>query len=116
MATRGDLVRKILKALGVWASGQDLPPEDYNAVNLELPTRLVALSKADIYTVPDIENPPDEAVDALADYLAGKFVKTFGLTGPEAAQVSQDMAMAERDLRRLRVMDPTGSPMRAHYF
>lgn len=116
MAGRGDLVRKILEALGVAQSGQDLPPEDYNRVNLNLPTLLLATSKADVYTVPSPENIPDEAVDDLADYLAGRFIKVFGLVGEDATQVEKDALKAERALRRLRVMGTTGSRQRAEYF
>lgn len=116
MASRGDLVRKTLKALGVWQAGQDLPPEDYNAVNLELPTRLLAMSKADIYTVPSVDNIPDEAVDAIADYLADRYVKTFGIGAEEAAQIKVDAQQAERSLRYLRVMNTTGSRQTAEYF
>jgi hypothetical protein len=116
MASRADLVRKILKALGVWQAGQDLPPEDYKAVDQELPTRLLAMSKAGIYTA-TVTNIPDEAVDAIADYLAERYSKDFGIVaGDELVQLKTDAARAEGDLRFLNTMRPTYARNRPEYF
>ena len=115
MASRSDLVRKILKALGVYQAGQELPPEDYRAVDQELPTRLLAMSKADVYTA-TVTNIPDEAVDAIADYLAEKYSKTFGITGEELIQLRADADRAEASLRYLRTNKPTYARVRGEYF
>lgn len=115
MATALDLTRKILKQLGVWQAGQDLPPEDVSAVMDELPSRLLAMSRLHIYDT-SAEYIADEAVDMVADYLANKYAGAFGITGDELAKVEVRGDRAERDLRYLRSMGPTYAPVRAEYF
>src|SRR5215213_11056855 len=100
MATRRQLIRKVLKNLGVYQAGQDLSPEDYSAVDEELPTILLSMSKQDIYTA-EVDDIPDEAVDDIADWIAARVTKTFGLAAEELAVVRTDAAAAETRLRYL---------------
>jgi hypothetical protein len=116
MATRAALVRSILKELGCWQSGQDLAPEDFRAIDEELPYRMAAMAKAEIYTVDDLEHIPDEALSEIARYMAGEFSQTFGISDTELASVQQNAGLAERALRFQRTRRPTYSRMRAEYF
>jgi len=116
MATRAMLVREILKELGVWQAGQDLPPEDYRAVDEALPFRLLAMAKAEVYTVDTPEVIPDEALTEIARYMAGEFAQTFGLAEAELASVSQNAGLAEQALRFHRTRRPTFQRQRAEYF
>lgn len=117
MATRAFLVREILKELGVWQAGQDLPPEDYRIVDEALPFRLAALAKARIYAVDDLDTyVPDEAVTELARYMAGEMAQIFGISENELAKVQQNAALAEQALRFHRTRLPTYTRMRPEYF
>lgn len=116
MASRHTLVRQICKILGVYQAGQDLSAEDYRAVDEELPYHLLALSRTDVFDAPSVDEIPDEAVTALARYLAEKYISAFGLVGEERARIEADAQMAERDLRYLRTMKPTYAPVRGYYF
>jgi hypothetical protein len=116
MATRAALVREILKELGVWQAGQDLPPEDYRAVDEALPFRLLAMAKADIYTVDTPAVIPDEALSEIARYMAGEFAQTFGLSADELASVSSNAGLAEQALRYQRTRRPTYARQRVEYF
>lgn len=115
MASRHILVRQILKILGGYQAGQDLPAEDYQAVNEELPFHLLAMDKADVYSVPDPEHIPDEAVVKLSQYLAQFYITTFGLVAEERQKVENDALTAERDLRYQRTNKPTYSVMRGEF-
>jgi hypothetical protein len=122
MASRNDLVRKILKILGSWQAGQELSPEDYRAVDEELPTRLLAMSEADIYQA-SVGNIPDEAVDAIAAYLAVGYIPQFGLAGEEADRVRQACfgdGVNDRGaigaLKYLNTMRPTYSVIPGQFF
>lgn len=113
MATRAALVRAILKELGVWQSGQDLPPEDYRAVDEELNYKLLAMGKARIYSVDTPDEVPDEAVSELARYLAGEYAQVFGLADTELATVQANQTAAESALRFQRTRLPTYSIQRS---
>lgn len=115
MATRQLLVRKIAKNLGVYQGGQDLSPEDYSAIDEELPTLLLSMSRQDIYQV-TADVIPDEAIDDIADWVAGRTTKTFGLAGQELEIVRADAAAAEMRLRYLNTMKPTYSRVSGEYF
>ena len=116
MATKALLIREILKELGVWETGQDLPPEDYRVVEESLPFRLLAMARAQVYTVDDIEQIPDDAVMEIARYMAGEYAVPFGLQADELAAAQQGQEAAEGALRFLRARGPTYSTMRADYF
>lgn len=115
MASRTDLVRKIMKQMGTWQVGQDLPPEDYRSIDEELPTRLLAMSKAKIYNA-TVDYIPDEAADAIAAYLASRMGVSHGVVGEELVAVQAEGLRAEAELRDLNKMDPTYSRARAEYF
>lgn len=115
MASRAQLVRMILKELGVYQAGQDLPAEDYAAVNEDLPMHLLAMTRAHIYTA-SVDNIPDEAAPNIAKYLAKEFVQTFGIAGEEKAEIRQAAGEAEMALRYLRTMGPTYSVLPGTYF
>lgn len=117
MATRAYLVRETLKELGVYQSGQDLPPEDYRTVDEALEFKLQAMAKAQVYTVDDVDTDvPDEAVSELAKYLAGEFSQTFGLGDTELQLVLKNAGLAEQALRFQRTRGPTYVTQRADYF
>jgi hypothetical protein len=117
MATRAYLVREILKELGSWQSGQDLPPEDFRIVDESLPFKLEAMAKARVYSVDDLDSDvPDEAVSELARYLANEYAQVFGIAEGELAKVQANAGLAERSLRFQRTRTPTYSRMRADYF
>ena len=116
MATKAFLIGQILNLLGVWETGQDLSPEDYRKVEESLPHHLLAMARANIYTVDDIDNVPDDAVTEVARYLQGEYCITFGLEGEELQVASAAQAAAEQALRFLRTRGPTYVRMRAEYF
>jgi hypothetical protein len=107
MAVRAALVREILKELGVYQAGQDLPPEDYRAVDESLNYRLLAMAKARIYSLDSPDVIPDEALTEIARYMAGEYAQVFGLSDTELATVTQNAALAEQALRFQRTRLPT---------
>jgi len=113
MATRAALIRSILKELGVYQAGQDLPPEDYRAVDEELNFKLLAMAKMRIYAVDTPDEIPDEAVSELARYLAGEYAQIFGLSDTELATVQANQDAAELALRFHRTRRPTYSIQRS---
>ena len=114
--TRAELITRTLKVLGVWQAGQDLPPEDYHAIDEDLDSHLAAMARADVYTVDDANNIPDEAMTEIANYLANEFAPVFGIAGEELAQLQQRAALADRALRYQRILPPTYETMQADYF
>jgi hypothetical protein len=117
MATRDFLVREILKKLGVYQAGQDLPAEDYRTVDESLEQQLAAMAKLHVYVVDDVDvDVPDEAVPDLASYLAGEYAITFGLADTELQIVQANAGRSEGALRFHRTRGPTYSRMRAEYF
>ena len=117
MATRAYLVQETLKELGVYQSGQDLPPEDYRVVDESLEQKLQAMAKAQVYTVDDVNSyVPDEAVSEIARYLAGEYAQVFGLADRELQVVRENAALADAALRFQRTRGPTYVSMRAYYF
>lgn len=117
MANRAYLVREILKELGVYQTGQDLPPEDYRVVDESLPFKLLAMAKAHVYTVDDVDSDiPDEAVSEIARYIAGEYTQVFGLADTELANVQRNQATAEMALRFQRTRGPTYVRQRGEYF
>ena len=116
MATRAELIERVLKNLGVWQAGQDLPPEDYRVVDEDLERHLAAMAKADVYIVDDANNVPDEALTEIANYLANEYAAVFGIAGEELADVRQRAALADRALRYHRVTPPTYQLQQAEYF
>lgn len=115
MAARAELIARVLKNLGVWQAGQDLPPEDYRAVDEDLERHLSAMAKTDVYVVEDADNIPDEAFTEIANYLAGEYAVIFGLAGEELATVKQQAALADKALRYHRVTAPSYQVMQADY-
>lgn len=116
MATEAQLIGEILVELGVYQAGQDLPPEDYRVVERRLPFSIATLHSENIYSLDDLANIPDEALEPLAQYLAGRFVQAFGLTGAERSAILEQQAAAEKELRFLKTMPYTGARQRAEYF
>jgi hypothetical protein len=113
MASRAALVREILKELGVYQAGQDLPPEDYRAVDESLNFRVLAMSKARIYSLDTPDFIPDEALTEIARYMAGEYAQIFGLASEELAAVKENAALAEGALRFQRTRLPTYSIQRS---
>lgn len=116
MATRAELISRVMKNLGVWQAGQDLPPEDYSAIDEDLDRTLAAMGKADIYQVEDQENINDEAFTEIAAYLALEYAGVFGVAGEELAELKQRAALAEQALRYQRAMGPTYQVQPVNYF
>lgn len=104
-----------MKQMGTWQTGQDLPAEDYRAIDEELPTRLLAMSKAKIYNA-SVDYLPDEAVDAIAAYQAAQMATSNGIVGEDLIALQAEGIRAEALLRDLQKMDPTYSRARAEYF
>lgn len=113
MATRAALIREILKELGVYQSGQDLPPEDYRAVDESLNFKFASMASARIYPVDTPDEVPDNAVSEIARYMAGEYAQVFGLAENELATVKENAALAEGALRFLRTRTPTYAPQRS---
>jgi hypothetical protein len=113
MATRAALIREILKELGVYQAGQDLPPEDYRVVDEGLNYRILAMAKARIYSVDTPDVIPDEALTEIARYMAGEYTQIFGLASEELASVRENAALAEQALRFHRTRLPTYSIQRS---
>ena len=116
MATKAFLIGQILNNLGIWETGQDLPPEDYRKVEESLPHVLLSMAREQIYTVDDIDNIPDDAVMQLARYCAGEYCIAFGLAGEKLQVASAAQASAEQALRFMRTRGPTFVRQRAEYF
>ena len=117
MATRAYLVRSILHELGLWQTGQDLPPEDYQAVDEDLEYLLEAMARAEVYAVDDVDSDvPDAAVTELARYLAGEYLQKMGVSGEEAQKIERRAGLAEGALRFQRTRRPSYVPMRSEYF
>lgn len=116
MATRADLISRVLRNLGVWQAGQDLPPEDYRAVDEDLDRTLAAMSKANVYVIEDSSSIPDEAFTEIAAYVANEYTSVFGIAGEELADLMRKAALAEQALRYQRVAGPTFQPMAVDYF
>lgn len=116
MASRVWLIKEILGILGVNQAGQDLSPEDYERVNNSLDNHLLAMSADRIYSVPDSNNLPDYAATHIAEYLASKYVSTFGLVAEERQIVREAAQEAREALKLMRVSDPTFSVMPTEYF
>ena len=116
MATKALLIREILKKLGVWETGQDLPPEDYRLVEESLPFHLLAMARGQVYTVDDVEHIPDDAVMEIARYLTGEYATDFGLQEAELTTARENQALADAALRFLRTRGPTFVPLRVEYF
>jgi hypothetical protein len=116
MASRQQLVKLILQNLGVWQAGQDLPAEDYQAVNERLPYDLLAMKSADVYDHTDANIIPDEALINMAAYLSQNYITTFGLGGEEKADVIAQAEGAEQALRYMRVMDHVNDPIQIQSF
>jgi hypothetical protein len=116
MATRAELISRVMKNLGVWQAGQDLPPEDYRAIDEDLDRTLAAMGKARVYQVEDPENINDEAFTEIAAYLANEFAEVFGIAGEELARIQQKAALADQALRFHRAMGPTYQVQPVNYF
>jgi hypothetical protein len=117
MATRAFLVREVLKELGVYQAGQDLPAEDYRVIDESLEFRLLAMAKAQVYAVDDVDvDVPDEAVTEIARYLAGEYSQQFGLADTELVTVLKNQGAAEEALRFQRTRGPTFVQMHAEYY
>lgn len=116
MATRADLIERTLQNLGVWQAGQDLPPEDYRAIDQNLERHLKAMAKADVYIVDDANNVPDEAMTEIAAYLANEYAGVFGIAGEELQDIMRRAALADQALRYHRVSPPTFQIMQLDYF
>jgi hypothetical protein len=116
MATRADLIERVLQNLGVWQAGQDLPPEDYRVVDQNLERHLAAMAKGNVYIVDDANNIPDEAMTEVAAYLTMEYSPVFGIAGEELADIMRRGALADQALRFHRVSMPTYQPMQADYF
>jgi hypothetical protein len=117
MATRAFLVEQVLLELGVFQTGQDLPPEDYRVVDQSLEHHLQAMAKAHVYTVDDVDSGvPDEAVTEIAKYLAGEYAQQFGIADTELAVVKQNAGLADQALRFQRTRGPTFKRMQGEYY
>jgi hypothetical protein len=116
MATRSELIARVLKNLGVWQAGQDLPPEDYRAVDEDLERTLAAMAKADVFIVDDPENIDDAAFTELAAYLTNEYAQVFGVAGEELADIKQRAGLADQALRYQRAMGPTYQVLQVDYF
>jgi hypothetical protein len=117
MASRAFLVKQILLELGVYQSGQDLPPEDYRIVDESLEQHLQAMAKAHVYSVDDVDTyVPDEAVTEIARYLAGEYAQIFGIATEELANVMRNAGLAEGALRYQRTRGPTYVRQRGEYW
>ena len=116
MANRAELIARVLKVLGVWQAGQDLPPEDYRAFDEDLDRVLAAMAKADIFIVDDPDQIPDEAFTELGAYIANEFSSVFGIAGEELAELKQRAALADQALRYQRCTVPTYEIMQVDYF
>jgi hypothetical protein len=116
MATRADLISRVMRNLGVWQAGQDLPPEDYRAIDEDLDRTLAAMGKANVYVIEDASSIPDEAFVEIAAYLANEYANVFGIAGEELQDIMRRAALADQALRYQRVAGPTFQPMAADYF
>lgn len=116
MASRAQLVKLIMQNLGVWQAGQDLPAEDYQAINERLPYVLLAMNRADVFNHTDPDTIPDDALENMAMYLSQNFVTTFGISGEEKQDIITAADGAEQALRYLRVMENSGLPVQIQSF
>lgn len=116
MASRDQLVREILKELGVYQAGQDLPPEDFRVIDERLDFEVAHLYAQNIYSLDSVEDVPDEALIPIAQWIAGNSTQLFGIAGEELQRITANKTAATKDLKFLAAMPYTGSRQRAEYF
>ena len=113
MATRAALVRAILKELGVYQAGQDLPPEDYRAVDEELNFKLLALAKARIYASIRRTRSPTRRCRNWRAISPANTPRCSGSPTPNWRSVQKNQDSAEMALRFHRTRRPTYSIQRS---
>jgi hypothetical protein len=116
MATRDQLVREVLKELGVYQAGQDLPPEDFRVIDERLDFEIAALYSQNIYSLDTADDVPDDALIPLAVWIAGNSAQLFGIAGEELQMIKAAQGGAKRDLTFLRSLPYTGARQRVEYF
>ena len=78
--TQDDLIKEVLKKLGVLSAGQAPDPEDYQYVLEDLDGIVRTLAALEIAYIPDTSNVPSLWFAPLADIVAGECATKFGVT------------------------------------
>ena len=111
MATKADLVRRVLKLLGKDAVGQDPSAEDVEAIEGYILGKIDELRKRNIIDVPDVEDIEPAALQWLAMLTAQDASPDFGASMDKTA-----FDFAEKMLRAIQPMNYVYSPARPDYF
>lgn len=83
--TRLEVVNQAAKRLGILATGQSLPADDYDAIDNLWEPLCEELAARQVYVVGDVESVDDNAFLKLADLLAIEAAPTFSFTAQALA-------------------------------
>lgn len=111
MATKADLVRRVLKLLGAFAAGQEPSAEDVETVEGYIPNKIDELRARGTIYIPDVEDIDPAAVHWLAMLIAQDAAPEFGV-GMDATAIG----LAEQRLRAIQSDNFVYRPVRAVYF
>lgn len=109
MATAAALATRVLERLRVTAAGETPSAEDSTTVTSYY-SGIFAESVVDDLFYWDEDDIPDEAFEALADYIAGRLGADFGTARPDLEQSGITR------LRRLAAIGSTGLIVTGSYF
>ena len=106
--TRSDLKEEVIGELFALGSGQSPSTEDAAWVEKRINSTFAALAKLGVIYLPDADDIPDEAFNALAAYMAEICGPKFGKPRNFAAREA-----AEEELRTIqRIGSGTGGPLK----
>ena len=106
--TRDDLKEEVIGELFALGSGQTPSAEDAAWVEKRINSTFSALAKLNIIYLPDPDDIPDEAFNALAAYMAQICGPKFGRPRDQGAKL-----LAENELRTVqRIGKGTDGPLR----
>jgi hypothetical protein len=107
--TTQQLAERVLQRLKIVAAGETPDAADAQTVKTFYAGQFAEMGIDDL-TYWDEADIPDEAFEALADFLAGRLAPDFGLSRPDLE------ASGERRLRRLAARGPTYRVVAGEYF
>lgn len=111
MATKQQLINRVLFLTGAKGAGQTAAAEDVAEVEEVLPGKLDELAKRKIVYVPDADDFDDALLEWLAILLANSVGPAFG-----SAMDAGAIALAESRLRAMQTQPTPSNPARVEYF
>jgi hypothetical protein len=101
MATLDDLAQATASLLGITAVGLPLSAEDADEIKSIARNLFRELDAVSVYTLPDEDDIPEEAVIPLSQRVALDCLAPFGVQATTLAALGVTMQSAEYRLRRL---------------